>query len=148
MIRNPSRFFRLASADPAIGEWCMPALLQTCKEIRAEASAIHFSNHAFNYFQHPHINNRDYLLAQWLAALEPTHQAMIRRIYLGDYFYCEPEHAVCRIKACHASLLAAGARIPEDVLFKETLAACCNGGRCDVDHWMNVSEVVAESHKG
>lgn len=63
--------------------WKSPALLQTCRQLRSEASDIYYGENTF-YGTHLVYDQFDRTLCHWLRALAPQNRSSIRRIVFYD----------------------------------------------------------------
>ncbi|KAK4544345.1 hypothetical protein LTR36_004236 [Oleoguttula mirabilis] len=104
-------------------QWQAPSLLQTCVQIRGEASGIHYAENTFlvvalsapearpvrapirlfgyNFFE----NKCGKVLMTWLMVLDETTRLMLRKIYLDDRFYPSREDAADGLLRYRAALI-------------------------------------------
>lgn len=66
--------------------WTAPALLQSCRQVREEASQIYYSLNTFNFRMKSCSRGKatERWLLTWLSHLSPTDRLLLRRIRLDD----------------------------------------------------------------
>ena len=83
--------------DPQV--WRMPGLLQTCRQLRTEASPTYFQSNTFEVFPLSYSKRDRYdelilitiwdMISEWLQGLENLHRPMLRSICMDGTGYVE-----------------------------------------------------------
>lgn len=106
-----------------IGSWTMPSLLQSCRQIRQEASPIYFKANIFHVVSQklrigrawsPH----NVFLTEWLGLLRDEERELLRTIHIDDMFYPEIEVRQ-RIENCKEEMSRSGLGIHQAAVFVE-----------------------------
>lgn len=110
--------------DPLSAEWRVPGLLQTCKTIRHEASAIHYGSNTCNFrppfakYSDERRQCTDNLLSECLGSLSAEDRKALRTIRLDDSMYKE-EKVEARGEECRLVLDRFGVEADRVEIFVE-----------------------------
>jgi len=112
--------------------WSASALLQTCRQIRGEASAIYYTGNTFRilcprYFEDDNVEYKSFRhendvcmqLMRWLRSLGRVTRQTIRKIYLDDHYYHGTEAGAASIGRYRQWLAAAGLKVDGCLLWVE-----------------------------
>ena len=84
--REPISLYFTHPADPIAQSCSGPALLHTCRQIRAEATQMYYSKNLF-VVKTWHAPNCDAVLKAWLRAIRPDSRALIKILRIDDDIY-------------------------------------------------------------